>query len=1018
MKLERYFESITDLHPGCEAPRSYYIPYHSAVSAQVGQRSKSQRFLSLCGDWAFSYYHSMEEIPQTIVEPSVKIGSFPTIPVPSCWQLHGYDAPQYTNYRYPFPYDPPYVPLENPCGVYLRDIEVEVAPLGGQRRYLVFEGVDSCFYLFVNGKLAGFSQVSHGMSEFDVTDLLTDGINRIAVIVMKWCAGSYFEDQDKWRLSGIFREVYLLSRPTGHVRDLRVTTGLSPDFRHAEITVTLDAPSPEAAQAMLLSPDGSNLGEAEADASGRIVFQVEHPILWSAETPETYTVILECAGEWIPETVGVRELKADDGVFKINGRAVKLRGVNRHDFHPGSGSAVTMEQMEKDLLTMKRHNINAIRASHYPNDPRFLLLCERMGFYLIDEADVETHGVIMRYGQYDEKLFATLADDPDYETILMDRWERLVKRDVNRCCVVMWSMGNESGWGRNFEKGAQMIKALDSTRLLHYESVWGRPEGSGGDPEALDVVSRMYPSTSWCQDYLENEKDKRPLVLCEYSHSMGNSAGDYKDYWDLIYAHPRFCGAFVWEWCDQGLKLGETTEGKEKFGYGGDFGEALHDGNFCVDGLLDVHRQPNPGLLELKYVVQPVRVEAVDLKRGNFLVTNLYDFTYLSRFDCVWELTNYGKKIAGGSLGGLVIPPQKTENIHIDYVLPEQGECWLKISFRQIGEDGYFHDKEEMGFAQFRLPVQANKISVPMKKGSLAVTERGISLSIAGEGFTYLFDKHTGLFTSMAVSGEELLASPMEYSAWRAPLDNDMFIRGEFQRAGYDRLRPRVYGVSYYEQADGSVLITCESSLGADSLVPRIRLLSRFTVNRSGEIGCGVEVEVDESAPFLPKFGLLLPMPLKYQNLDYFGLGPGESYIDKCHASYMGRFKGEVNSLFHSYLKPQECGAHIGVKYAALTSNDKIGLMAVSDDSFTFSALPYSAKELQAANHEFALPAPRMVWFSVDYKQSGVGSNSCGPRILERYQFKEKRFTFKVRLRPVTRQDSSMVALSLADYTE
>ena len=1013
MKLEKYYEDHHSFHVNCEKPRAYYIPYGGAVTALSGNRERSDRFTLLSGQWAFSYYDRIDDVPEDIVNTDKSIERFPTLPVPANWQLHGYDNPQYTNYRFPFPYDPPYVPLANPVGVYLRDFTVDEDE--GNRQYMVFEGVDSCFYLFVNGKQVGYSQVSHCTSEFDITDYVTFGTNRVTVIVMKWCDGSYLEDQDKWRLSGIFRDVYVLSRPKGHITDYFIKTAVSPDYRSAEITVQIEAPNPEGIGLTLSNPEGVVLARTKTDFDGYGAFTVTNPILWSAETPDLYTLVIEAYGEYIPESVGIKDLRVVDGVIKINGRGVKFRGVNRHDSDPVVGSAVTEDLMLKDLLLMKEHNINAIRTSHYPNDPRFLQLCDKYGFYVIDEADIECHGVLFTSGEYRMKEFGMLAGDEDWEDAILDRVQLLVERDKNRPCIVMWSMGNESGYGVNFIKALAWTKNRDSSRLTHYEGAF-YVDAPGPEKEP-DVVSTMYASVESCMEYLKREDENRPYVLCEYCHAMGNGPGDLKEYWDVIYANPRFCGGFVWEWCDHGIQIGTTFDGKPKFAYGGDFGETLHDNNFCVDGLVTPDRVPNSGLRELKYVIQPVRIEPVDLKEGRFRIYNLYDFTYLSRYECVWEVTRFGKVVGSGSLGALAIPPQNNDMIMIDYKLPQDGECYVRISFRLISDTVFASEGTEMGFAQFLLPAEVQYIPVKTHPNSVYFTENGNFVAVIGPSFHYTFDKTLGSFAQLNVHNKDMLASPVEYNVWRAPIDNDMFTKEQMKKIGLNALKPRVYGITCETEKD-FVKIGTTLSLMADARRTKIYLNSEWTVNSHGEISLCSDVEIrDDLIEFLPRFGLRFHLQKTFHICEYFGMGPEDSYIDKCRSSYMGRFKRTVETMFTDYIKPQENGNRHNTKYGAVYDNKHCGLMVVSREGMDFSALPYSHEELEAAAHNYELPEPSHTVVTADYKQSGVGSGACGPALAEQYRLSEKKFTFRIKIRPVTENSGSVLTTALTEYT-
>ena len=989
MRTKMYHQNPHALHVGCEKPRAYFIPYGSSLDAPSMQREKSDRFQLLSGEWSFAYYDSLEQVPEERLAADAPLSGWDTIPVPSNWQLHGYDAPQYLNTSYPFPVDPPFVPADNPAGVYARDFELN-PEWDGLKKYVVFEGVDACFYLYVNGQPAGYSQVAHMTSEFEISRFLQPGENRLTVVVLKWCDGSYLECQDKFRMSGIFRDVYLLARPMGHLEDLQIETRLAPDYRSADLVFTLDMLNPEDAAVTVTDPDGQLLGRVQPDENGRAVFRVESPILWSAETPELYGVLIEAAGEFIPEQVGIREIRIDKGVVKFNGRAVKFKGVNRHDFDTRHGFAVPVSAMAEDLVQMKRHNINAIRTSHYPNDPRFLQLCDRYGFYVMDEADIETHGI------WD---MDRLSDDPDWQESYLDRVARMVERDKNRPCVFSWSMGNESGFGCNHVEALRWTEGRDPSRITHYEGhAW--QEEQGREWEVIpQICSRMYANPAWCREYCENDKE-RALILCEYSHAMGNGPGDLKDYWDVIYSHDRFCGGFVWEWYNHGLYRGDTPDGRPMYGYGGDFGEVHHDGNFCCDGLVSPQRQPMPGLTEYKYVVQPARVEMLDAEKGLFRVSNLYDFTYLSRLECRWEITRNGETVESGTLGALSIPPQRSETVEVAYTRPADGRCFIRFSFSQMGETPAVPAGLELAFAQFELPAAESVLPARLPDTLLSVSEEERRIKVAGDGFIYTFDKRTAAFSQLEVGGRALLRAPMTFQVWRAPTDNDRDVRREWQSMGLDRLHTYVYDCNW-EQEEHCVAINADFALVSDTFPKQIEGSCRWKINTAGEISLSADLHVGERIAFLPRFGLRLILDGSCERLEYFGLGPGDSYIDRKNAAYMGRFRGTVDSQMTDYIRPQECGNHYATEWAAVYNKAREGLFFRRRGGFDFQALPYTAEELDAAGHNYSLPPSDKTVVSLDYRQSGVGSNSCGPRLDERYQLREKEFTMELTISPL-----------------
>lgn len=1004
MRTKMYHQNINVLQMGCEPPRAYFIPYGSSIDAPAMQREKSDRFQLLSGDWAFSYFDSIDLVPDDIVEADRDLSGWKTIPVPSNWQLHGYDAPQYLNTRYPFPVDPPYVPVDNPAGVYARDFVLN-GDWDGLKKYVVFEGVDACFYLYVNGQFVGYSQAAHMTSEFEIGRFLQPGKNRMTVVVLKWCDGSYLECQDKFRMSGIFRDVYLLARPMGHLEDLQIETHIAPDFRSADLVFNLTMLNPEDAVITITDPDGVLLGRVQPDETGRAVFTVDSPILWSAETPELYSVLIEAAGECIPEQVGIRQVSIHKGVVRFNGRAIKFKGVNRHDFDTKRGFAVPISGMVEDLLQMKRHNINAVRTSHYPTDPRFYQLCDRYGIYVLDEADIETHGI------WD---MDRLSDDPAWEAAYLDRVRRMVERDKNRPSVFGWSMGNESGFGRNHVAALRWTQERDPSRLTHYEG-HGWQEDNGREWDVVpQLSSRMYANPTWCREYCEKEGD-RPLILCEYSHAMGNGPGDLKDYWDVIYSHDRFCGGFVWEWYNHGLLMGTTSDGRPKYGYGGDFGERFHDGNFCCDGLVSPNRQPMPGLVEYKYVIQPAAVEMLDAGRGIFRISNLYDFTYLSRLECLWEITRDGETVQRGSLGALSVPPQRSDTVELDYELPADGRCFIRFSFRQISESAAVPAGLEMAAVQFELPVEEKLLPARLPDTLLTVSEEEGYIRVAGDGFLYTFDKKAAAFSRLEAGGGSLLLRPMDFRVWRAPTDNDKDVRREWQGTGLDAAYTRVYDCNW-EQEENCVAINADFALLADTYTKQVEASARWKVNTAGEISLSVDVHIGPRINFLPRFGLRIVLDESYDRISYFGLGPGDSYIDRKNAAWRGLFRSTVAEQMTEYIRPQECGNHYATEWAAVCNQKGRGLLLMRRQGFDFQAIPYTAEELDGAGHNFDLPPANKTVISADYRQSGVGSNSCGPRLDEKYQLKEKDFTMELSLRPLTGRETSLWDLVRTSY--
>ena len=1012
MKLQNYHQNIDTLHVNCCEPRAYYIPFSNSAAAISGNRERSERFNLLSGDWYFEYFNAPYEIPEDIISKEYSSNDN-KLAVPACWETNGYYSHQYTNVNYPFPFEPPFVPVDNPTGVYTRTFTID-EKFETFRHYLNFDGVDSCFYLYINETFVAYSQVSHSTSEIDITDYVNIGENKITVIVLKWCDGSYFEDQDKFRLSGIFRDVYILSRPRGHITDYFVNTNLTDDFRTAVVTIDITAKTCEDIKLTLMDTKGVTVSRTTTDENGHAEFEIKNPDLWSAETPLLYTILIEAFDEYICEKVGIKNIVIDNGVVKVNGKAVKFKGVNRHDSDPNVGYAITEELMIKDLMLMKAFNINAVRTSHYPNDPRFVHLCDQYGLYVIDEADLETHGTVQMKGGYKMEQFGYFTNDPTYENVILDRVKRLVERDKNRPCVVMWSMGNESGYGCNIIKALEWTKYRDPSRITHYESV--NIDGTKTSKET-DTVSRMYATPEWCEEYLKDEEENRPLVLCEFSHVLGNSPGDFKDYFDIIYSNPRFCGAFVWEWCDHGFSKGTKADGRAKFGYGGDFGETVHDGTFCLDGLVTPDRIPGVPLYDYKAVIQPVEVKAIDIEDGIYEIKNRYDFIYLSSLECKWELTVDGKITKSGTLGALPIPPHKTERVKIDYPAKTSGNCYIRIYFTQLEDCAWADAGHEVAFAQFEIPCKNEKRVIEVKSSPINVSEDERYIKIGGANFSYLFDKPHGCFEQLTVDGKEMLTSPLTLNIWRALTLND----APQNNAHWDMLKLKtaricVRKVSVDKSTNG-VKINVKVSIGADSRICPVTVSLTYKINSMGIIKAVSKVKVSEDVDYLPRFGLRMSVKNSFDTDEYFGYGPLESYIDKHNSCYFGRFKNAVKDEYPiDYIVPQECGNHHQTKWGCVYNKDGFGLMFRSDNAFEFSAMPYSIEELDKATHDYDLPQSTATHICVDYKQSGVGSNACGPVLPEKYRLSEKEFAFEIEILPINSSSSNYAKLANTEF--
>ncbi|WP_163193481.1 glycoside hydrolase family 2 TIM barrel-domain containing protein [Clostridium thermarum] len=1000
INVPKYYEDLDVMEVNREAPRAYYIPYRSEAAALSKKRGQSDFYRNLNGTWKFKYYSSIKEVEDGFYQEGRDVSEWDDLIVPSCWQVKGYDQCHYTNINYPFPCDPPYVPNENPAGTYVRDFNVP-ENWDGKSKYIVFEGVNSCFYLWINGRFVGYSQGSRMPAEFDISPYIRGGKNRIAVMVLKWCDGSYLEDQDLWRFSGIFRDVYLLARDRNHIRDVFVSQNLSEDFKVCYLNCQIETVGSIEATAVLKDAEGkvAASGQAAINSKGSIVLELTAPVLWNAEAPYLYKLFISSGEEVLLFNIGFRRIEVKDCVFKVNGKAIKLKGVNRHDSHPELGQTIPLNHMKKDLALMKSHNVNTIRTSHYPNDPRFLDLCDEYGFYVIDEADLECHGV-QSVGD-----FHMLTKNLQWQKAFLDRAVRLVERDKNHPSVIIWSMGNESGYDINHIAMARWIKDRDGSRLVHYEGANEWYKGST-DTEVLDMVSSMYASTQYIEEYASKEENKKPYFLCEYSHAMGNGPGDLKDYWDIIYKYPKLMGGCVWEWCDHGIKTA-TAEGTEFYAYGGDFGDKPNDGNFCLDGLVYPDRRPHTGLLELKKVIAPVKVEAVNLEKGQVKITNLYDFIDLSHLSLQWTVEKDGEIVQQGEVSRLTTLPHESETITLGYKLPQASKSsyYLTVSFHQKQNTLWQRKGYEVTFEQFKLPVEKIEECKNSKMTFIKVVQEGHTVTIEGFDFCHRFDLYHGGFTSIRKNNVELISAMPKFNVWRAPTDNDRNIKQQWSAEGIDRAFMHVYRAQILKQTDSCVDIAVDFSLGGYTNLPLLKGQAIWTISGSGEIALNTYVKVRENLVFLPRFGLQLQMTEGTEEVEYFGNGPHESYIDKCQSVKVGRYLTTVDEMFENYLVPQENGSRYGTQWCIISNELGMGLKFTSDNEFSFNAAHYTPEDLTAAGHPHELKKRKETIVNIDYKMSGVGSNSCGPELLQKYRLDEKEFEFKVNIMPIFKED-------------
>ena len=1008
MIVPRYYENLSVLHENTMPARAYYIPASKRMDNLVEHREESDRMQLLNGTWKFQYFNSIYDIQDSFFEKNYDTENFDEIQVPSVWQMAGYDTHQYTNIRYPFPFDPPYVPQDIPCGAYVHNFEYS-RDEKASKAFLNFEGVDSCFYVWINGSYIGYSQVSHMTSEFDVTDVLQDGTNTVAVLVMKWCDGSYLEDQDKFRMSGIFRDVYILKRPKQAISDYHIKTRIEDMLAKVEIEMKFYFPLN--VKISIEDRNGAVVALGSIAEEGTAVLEIANPELWNTENPYLYKLILETENEVIVDHIALRKIEIKDQVIYLNGQKIKFRGVNRHDSDPVTGFTISLEQLTTDLTLMKQHNFNAIRSSHYPNAPFFYEMCDKYGFMVIDEADIEAHGPFMIYRKEDtdynrfKRWNEKIADDPVWEEAIVDRVKLMLERDKNRFCIVMWSMGNESAYGCNFEKALEWTKNFDPDRITQYESARYRNYDETYDYSNLDVYSRMYPALSEIQEYLDKDGSK-PFLLVEYCHSMGNGSGDFEDYFQMIQDNDKMCGGFVWEWCDHAIAHGTAENGKTIYAYGGDHGEEIHDGNFCMDGLVYPDRTVHTGLLEYKNVYRPARVISYDKESGELVLHNYMDFDDLKDYVKIsYELMQDGLVISKGKLPEVSAAPHSEGKINLKINVPESGKCYLKFIYHLKKELPLLDEDHILGFDEIEVSKDGAKCKLAEKwiqktavDSELQVNENDTQIHIKGREFAYTIDKRTALFTEMKFAGREYLNHPMELNIWRAPTDNDMYIKSEWKKAHYDKAYTRAYTTEVVQGKHG-VKITSHASVVAETVQKILDVTITWKIEAAGKIDADIAVTKDDEFPDLPRFGVRMFLDKKLSAVRYFGMGPQESYCDKHQAASHGLYRADVGDLHEDYIRPQENGSHYDCEYVEL-NNSRYGIVAFAEKAFSFNASYYTQEELEKKTHNYELIESDSVVFCVDYALNGIGSNSCGPVVLDQYRFDDVLFRFQFTLIP------------------
>lgn len=992
--------------------RAHFLTFQSKEKALLNNNRYTHAFKNLNGVWKFMFLDAPEYSPEGFFNSDFDVTKMDDITVPGNWQLQGYGKMHYSDLWYNFPINPPYVPTENPTGIYKRTFFVEES-YRDKKIIIRFCGVDSAYHLWINGKEVGYSKVARNESEFDITDIIRVGEeNDVTVRVYQWSDGTYLEDQDMWWESGIFRDVELIGVPKDGINDYKVIADLDDEYKNGifkveaflrttkEVNVTFELVD-AGENTVFTKTVVTKEGKACID---EVIADVNH---WTAETPYLYKLFMTVEDdgqivEVIPQNVGFRNIRLNGETFLVNGVAIKFKGVNRHDYSPQNGRVVSREEIEKDIILMKQFNINAIRTSHYPNSYYLYDLCDEYGMYLIAETDLECHGFELT-GNY-----KWITDDPSWELAYISRMTRMIERDKNHPAIIFWSLGNESAFGCNFRKMTDVAHEMDPTRLVHYEGDF--------DVESADVYSTMY---TWIENpkkpYLMKdiiEKSKKPHIHCEYCHAMGNGPGNLKDYQDLVYAHDKLQGGFVWEWFDHGIES-FTESGEKYYRYGGDFGDDPSNKDFCIDGLIMPDRTPSPGLYEYKKVIEPITTTAVDIQKGIINLLSRYDFANLDRFNLVYKVMEDDVILQTGFMAVPSIEARANKDITLPYDLSAikvkpGAHYYVNISYQLREDTSYASSGHELATAQFELPLYKEGIVV-RPEGILNVEKEHTTLHVKGANFSLDFNLVNGNLMNIVRDGMQVLSKGPRLTLWRAPISNDMEIIDKLKKVYFLHLEHEVVMNIDYHMEGNILKVEVDTINSTTNSAWHFKTKYVYTVCPSGDILIDVEGtpsgRVDLAPDMLPRIGVSMHLDKSMEHVRYFGMGPGENYADSKEAAQMGLYANTVDGLFTNYVIPQENGNHMGCKWVSMTNDRGMGLLASTEGDFNFSASWYEDKDLDDAKHTCDLVKRDYIVFNVDYKQNALGTNSCGQWQLDKYRAKFEDFKLSFRLTPFNNKE-------------
>lgn len=984
MKTLKRWENPQIDHLNRMDARAHFYSYQKKSDAEQNQEHESKNYQLLNGDWHFQFLEAPEYSPQDFYDADFDDSTWPTIPVPSNWQLEGYGKMHYSDLWYNFPIIPPHVPTNNPTGIYRRTFNL--AEIESDQQYIIrLNGVDSAYELYLNGRFIGYSKGARIQSEFDLTDDVITGQNQLTIRVFQWSDGTYLEDQDMWWLSGIFRDVEFFSRSNHGIKDFTIKTLLDENYQNGQLIITpiFDQQDGQEVHYQLLD-DKKIILEKTLAASDTLNEQLFSVKKWSSETPNLYTLLMTVMLgdeiiEIIPQKIGFRQIELSGKTFLVNGIPIKLKGVNRHDYSPTHGRVVSRESVIEDIKLMKQHNINAIRTAHYPDAPYFYDLCDYYGMYVIDETDLECHGFELTND------YNWITDNPNWTLAYVSRLARMMARDKNHPSIIMWSLGNESGFGQNFRAMAAYAKKQDPTRLVHYEGDF--------EAEVSDVYTTMYTWLEHDEKLTMDQvlqKTQQPHILCEYAHAMGNGPGNLKEYQDLFYQHEELQGGFIWEWFDQGIEA-KTDQGETYYKYGGDFEDTPNNGNFCIDGLIRPDRSVSTSLIELKKVYEPIQIQVVDLSADLYEFTNRLEFTDSTDFEFSYEIYCEDQQIVAESLATIDIPARKRKQLMIN--LPKisfakENLYTLHLIIKNKKETIWCTQDHEITRSVFVLSEPKIELSGSSTE-KLVVLNKDNQLSVSGRNFHYTFDTVFGKLLTAEKNNEKIILQGPELNFWRAPIDNDMYLLDDYYHKYFMNLWHESLIAFDYEETEENVIIKAHTFNGTTNSSWYYDTVQIYTIFADGRLHYQVEGLASgrkEQAPaMLPRIGVNLKIAENYQNVCYRGLGPNENYVDSCQAAYPGVFKTTVDELFVNYVKPQENGNRMAIDRIQL-SNQQNQFDISAERKINFSLSRFEDRDLEKAKHTIDLVPRDYLILHVDARQNGLGSNSCGQDQLKKYR--------------------------------